>query len=93
MAPSPGPHPRASRASLWQQVLTSPVSHWGEGRQPSCQGQPAHSGPSILLGCKAVRKPGPQCPGVLPVLPTLLMAGDQLPGASWSGTATGESGK
>lgn len=64
MAPSLGPHPRASHASLRQQVLISPVSHWGTGRQPRCRGKPAHSGPSSLLGCKAFREPGPQCPGV-----------------------------
>lgn len=28
------------------------------------QGQPARSGPFSLLGCKAVKEPGPQCPGV-----------------------------
>ena len=64
MAPSLGPHPQASHASLRQRVLISPVSHWGTGRQQRCRGQPAHSRPSSLLGCKAVRESGPQCPGV-----------------------------
>lgn len=28
------------------------------------QGQPDHSRPFSLLGCKAVKEPGPQCPGL-----------------------------